>query len=133
MRSHLLAVKPLIEALRYTVYVGDAPGAPTYPYVLLWGSGGRLVSDEADGQQDDLNDLLGVTMVATTADAALMIPPAVRAVLIGARLVVAGRHVQPLRLANSQSVQVDQQVSLPPTNRHPAYVVDQYRVISEPT
>lgn len=132
MRSHLLAVKALIAPLGYQVYIGDVPGAPLHPYVLLWASGGRLVSDEMCGRQDDLNDTFGVTMVATNADAALMMPGPIRGVLIGAQPALAGRHVQPLRLSHSEPVQTDQQVTLPGTNRHPAYVVDQYRLISEP-
>lgn len=132
MRAHLLAIKALIQPLGYPVHIGDVAGSATYPYVLLWASGGDVRADELDGAQDDLNDLVGVTMVASSADAALMIPPAVRAALIGARPVVAGRHVQPLRLYDSQRVQSDPQITLPSNNRHPAFVVDLYRLISEP-
>lgn len=125
-------MKALIEPLGYPVHIGDASGSLAYPYVLLWGSGGDVTADEMDGKQDDLNDLAGVTMVATNADAALRIPPAVRGVLVGTHLTVAGRHVQPLRLFDSQRVQSDTQTTLPGTNQRPAFVVDLYRVISEP-
>jgi len=127
-----LAAKALIEPLGYPVHIGDVPGSLSYPYVLLWASGGDITADEMDGAQDDLNDLIGVTMVATNSDAALRIPPAVRAALLGVRLEVEGRHVQPLRLFDSQRVQSDTQTTLPGTNQRPAFVVDLYRVISEP-
>lgn len=137
MKAHIDAVKTLLAPWGMPVHYGDVPDDPshptTYPYVLLWSSAGRMISDEVCGTPDDLNDLLGVTTVAATADAALVAVRKVRSYLMGKRPSVAGRYVQPLRLADSRPVEVDEQVSLPDTNRHPAYLVDLYRLISEPT
>lgn len=132
MKAHLQAVRAIVASLGYDVHIGDVPSSAAYPYVLLWGSGGRMTSPTLCGAQDDLNDLFGVTMTATNASAALDMPPMIRTALLGSQLVVPGRFVQPLSLYDSQNVQVDAQVTLPRSNRHPAYVVDLYRVISEP-
>lgn len=132
MKAHLDAAKAILEGIGYAVYIGDVPGSATYPYVLLWSSAGNLDSPAMCGEQSDLDDLMYVTMTAVTSDAALFMAPTIRQALIGARLVVPGRFVQPLRITGSQRVQVDQQVTLPKPNRHPAFVVDSYRVISEP-
>lgn len=132
MKAHIEAIRALLTGLPYTVYYGDVQGAPTYPYVLLWSTTGRLVSDEVCGTQDDLNDRIGVTMVAAEPLAVLDVVRHVRAALIGARPTVPGRHVQRLRLADSQNIQPDESVRLPRTNSHPLYGVDLYRLISEP-
>ncbi len=132
MRAHIAAIEALLEPWGMPVYYGDVDDDPTYPYVLLWSTGGRLVSDEVCGTQDDLNDLLGVTVVADTTEGALAAVAKVRAHLLGQRPLVSGRHVQPLRLTDSRPIEIDEQVTLPDTNTHPAYVVDLYRLISEP-
>lgn len=130
--SHFEAVRALLEPFGKPVHIIDAPGSPTYPYVLLWGSPGLLQAAEADGVQDDIDDLVGVTHVAATPEAALVVVDRVRSYLMGARPVVEGRHVQPLRLFDSRNVEVDRDVTMPATNRHPAYAVDLYRLVSEP-
>lgn len=132
MKAHIDAVKALLAPWGKPVYYGDVPKATTYPYVLLWSSAGRLISDEVCGTPDDLNDLLGVTTVAAEADAALVAVTKVRGYLMGKQPSVAGRYVQPLRLADTRPVEVDEQVTHPDTDRHPAYLVDLYRLISEP-
>lgn len=132
MKAHLDAAKAILEGIGYPVHIGDVPGSATYPYVLLWSSAGNLDSPAMCGEQSDLNDLMRVTMTATTSHAALFMAPTIRQALIGVRLAVPGRFVQPLRLSGSEPVRVDSQVTLPRTSRHPAFVVDSYRVISEP-
>lgn len=132
MRAHIDAVKALLGSLPYAVFYGDVTGSPTYPYIMLWSGTGSLDAAEADGVQDDLNDLLGVTMVAQNPDGVLAVAAKVRPVLMGARPTVAGRKVHPLRLFSSQPVRPDESVKLPNTDAHPAYGVDQYRLLSEP-
>lgn len=132
MKAHIDGIKVLLEPYGHPVYFADVPETPTYPYVLLWSGLGRLTSDEFDGAQDDLNDLLGVTIVAATPEAVLVAGPRVRSYLLGERPIVEGRYVQPLYLHDSQQVTPDRDVTIPNTNRHPAFAVDLYRLISEP-
>lgn len=132
MAEHIAAVKELLKPYDRPVYFGDASGATDYPYVLLWASPGLLHAAEADGVQDDLNELLGVTTVAADADTVLIAAPRVRSYLLGKSPQVDGRHVQPLRLEHSERVQPDRDVTIGETNRHPAFAVDMLRLISEP-
>lgn len=132
MKAHIDAIRVLLEPYGKPVHFVDVPEAPTYPYVLLWTSAGRMVSDEVCGKLDDLNDILGVTIVGATPDAVLVATPRVRSYLMDKQPQVANRHVQPLRLFDSQNVDVDTDVTVPATNRHPAFAVDLYRLISEP-
>ena len=55
--------------------------------------------------------------------------PAGRALLAATRPTVTGRAVW-LSLESSEPAAVDRDLTLPDTNRHPAYVVDRYRLIS---
>ena len=135
MKAELDAVRQLLVpytgAENIEVYFGDVPGEPTYPYVLLWCSPGLLEAVEADGAQDDLNEPLGVTYVAETSDAVLVVADRCRKLLVGAQPTAAGRYVQPLRLEDSRAVRADEAWTLPNTDRHPAYAVDIYRLRSE--
>lgn len=132
--AHLDAIEALLSGLM-PVYIGDVPDAPAYPYVLLWSSAGNQVGASIDDVHRDLEALVGVTVAATTPRNALMEADRVRGVLAaGGRrvaLTVTGRRAS-LRLYDSRPVEVHRSVTLPGTNRHPAYVVDLYRVHSTP-
>jgi hypothetical protein len=132
MKEHIVAIRKLLEPYNRPVYFADATGATDYPYVLLWASPGLLKAAEVDGVQDDLDELLGVTMVAATTDAVLSAVPKVRGCLLGKSPQVEGRFVQALRLEDSQAVQPDRDVTIGQTNRHPSFAVDMLRLISEP-
>ena len=142
MKAHVVAVARLVETVwPFDIYYGDVGAydvfeqrvpSITYPYVLLWSSAGRLLSDEVCGTPDDLNDLIGVTTVAADAMGCLTAVGKVREALIGKAPAVAGRHTQRLRLFASEQIRPDESVRLPDTNTYPVYAVDQYRLISEP-
>lgn len=129
--SHIDAVVALVEPLGYPVYLVDVPKSPRFPYVLLWSSAGRMVADAVCDEQDDLDDLLGVTYVAGTPAAAMVVAESVRGVLMDAAPVVAGWSSS-LRLFDVRDVQVDRDATTPELNRHPAFGVDIYRYRSTP-
>jgi hypothetical protein len=129
--AHLEAVQALLDPLGYPVYFVDVPQVPTYPYVLLWSSAGHMVAEAICDEQADLDDLLGVTFVAGTPAAALVVAAAVRRVLMDSEPDVAGWSSL-LRLFDSRPVQVDRDVTNPALNRHPAYGVDIYQYRSTP-
>lgn len=130
MLAHITAIKALLAPVGAVYYV-DVPDAPALPYVLLWGSSGVPSDDVPISGADDLTDLLGVTAVAGTPDGVLIVRSRVRTLLDGAHPIVAGRLVT-LRLFDSRPTQVDREVTIPNTNRHPAYGVDLYRLTSVP-
>jgi hypothetical protein len=129
MRAHITAIRALAEPL-YPTHYAEVHGDPTYPYVLVWSSPGRLTTATLSDALDILDDTLGVTAVALTGEGVLAVQAAVRAVLHGATLAVPGRFAG-LRLAGSQPVAVDHTVTLT-DGRHPAYGVDTYRIHSVP-
>lgn len=131
MLAHITAVKALLAPLGYAVYYVDVPEAPAFPYVLLWGTGGIAGPEQPMSGPADLTDRLGVTCVAGTPEGVLIAAARVRGVLDGAEPAVAGRRVW-LSLWDSRAVQVDREVTIPNTNRHPAYGVDLYALTSVP-
>lgn len=131
MLAHITAIKALLAPLGYAVYYVDVPEAPTLPYVLLWGTGGVAGPERPLSGPADLTDRLGVTCVAGTPDGVLIVTGRVRGALDGARPTVVGRSVW-LNLWDARAVQVDREVTIPNTNRHPAYGVDLYALTSVP-
>lgn len=135
MRAHIAAIKALIPSA-YTVYFVDVPDAPTYPYVLLWTSAGSPgVEANMCGANLDIDAVVGVTHVATSPDGVLAATAKTRPALQPGgrikRLAVPDRAAW-IEFYDAQNVQVDRDVTLPSSNRHPAYAVDLYRLTSTP-
>lgn len=131
MRAHIDGVRALLLPAGYPVHFIEVPAAATFPYVLLWTSSGRMESEALCDELEDLNDILGVTAVGLTADAVLSAQRKVRPLLSDASPVVPGRSVS-LRYFDSQTVQVDRDVTLPAPNLHPKFGADLYRLRSVP-
>lgn len=122
----MAALAPSIPCYYVTV-----PTGATYPYVLLWSTGGDGGPESSITADSDLSDLLGVTVVDTTPLNALRAVAIVRGVLDGLKPTVTGRSVW-VSFAFSGQVQPDPDVTLPTTNLHPFFVVDRYRLTSTP-
>jgi len=121
------AIVALAATSGYPAFFVDVPTAPTLPYVLVWSSGGNLALERpVSDSHTDTDDLIGVTTVAGTPAGVLIAQAAVRGVLDLKSPVVAGRTTV-LELVSSQPVQMDRDVTIPGTNRNPAYAVDMYR------
>lgn len=132
MREVVEAVIARLGAAGLTAYWLDVPTAPTWPYVLLWGSAGGLSSVTVAGDRDHLSDRLGVTSVSESALGVLDVSRRARAALTGWSPTSTVWHVQPLVVVDSQQAQPDRDVVLPPTNRNPYFAVDLYRLVGEP-
>ncbi len=132
MRDHFAAIKVMLEPLGRQIYTIEATGSPTYPYLLLWGLPGQLTADAVDGVQKTYSDLLRVTSVGATPEAAMEVRRLSRGLLLDQRPFVEGRFVHELRMVDAMDVMPDRDVTMPQTNRHPAYGVDVYRLISDP-
>ena len=133
MKAHIDAISALVP---YPTYFVDVPSSPTYPYVLLWSSAGAPGREFVlAGVNEDIDEPIGVTAVAATPSGVLTMQKAIRAVLNpgGALLglVVPGRAAS-IRLYDSRPIDVDREVSIPSSNRHPALGVDMYRITSTP-
>ena len=132
MLEHLDGVRALLAGLGMDVHLVDVAATPTYPYVLLWCSPGLLVAELLDDRQTLLDDRIGVTTVADTAEGAFAAAKRVRDALNDQTPVVPGRHVEPLTLRDARPVAPDRDVTLEATKTHPCFAVDMYRLASSP-
>lgn len=133
MIDHVAAIEAAFAAAGLVSHFVDAPGA-TPPYHLLWTGSGTVPAEASVDPAGDFTDTLGVTSVAGTPKGALIAQREAREALApfaAGSTVVAGRIVW-LTLYDSRSVQVDRDVTVTSTNRHPAYAVDMYRLVSVP-
>jgi hypothetical protein len=134
--AHITALTALLTTAGIRVSYVDGPEVPVLPYVLLWGGAGLPGVDQPiTDVRTDIDSMIGVTAVALTPEAVLIVQSAVRAVLAPSgsakTLTVTGR-IASMRLADSQPITVDTAVVDTATNRHPCYGVDLYRLISIP-
>lgn len=134
IREHYDGVQALLPA-GMTVYRGDVPDDPKYPYVVLWGDLGDESSGGPDGDslRDDLSVLslrLRATYAGLTFDSVLIQCRNVRAALSRKTPTVAGWHCNPLRQSSLMDVQVDRDVTITGTGAHPLYAVDEFALTS---
>lgn len=125
MREHIAALRGLLTAAGLTSYYVEAPSTAPRPYVLVWSSSGRPTTEAAVSPSSDFQDVVGVTSVADTPEAVLIVQGRARAALAGTP-VVAGRLVW-LTLEDSRPVTVDRDVTPPRP-----YGVDLFRLVSVP-
>lgn len=143
-RAHWTALKAALEPLGYEVYFTDATTknlpdgtreVPAPPYLVVWSDSGRIDSPDLADAHVGTDARFGLTWVATSPEAALVVgerarnhlTPAGRGDLPG----VPGERVWLLH-EDTRGVQVDRDVVARDSNRHPAYGVDMFRLISTP-
>lgn len=132
MRAHIDAVKSLLAGGGVTAYWVDVAVSPVYPYALLWGpSWGDSAETTLGGCDTDMDRSLMVTCVAANPDVLLTFVDRVKSIMDGSSPLVAGRSTD-LRYVRSETTDVDRTVTIPPTNRHPAFAVEAYRYRSTP-
>jgi hypothetical protein len=127
-------IRAALTAAGLSNYFADAGSAPTLPYVLVWTGSGAPPIEDSVSPVGDFEASFGVTSVAGTPDGVLIVQAAARAALASfasGSTAVAGRVVW-LTLEDSRAVQVDTDVTVTATGKHPAYGVDAYRLVSTP-
>lgn len=134
MKAHLDAIDARLTATAPTHLIW-ATGA--HPYYVLTSpayspTDERSVADETDGAIDAL---VRVKAVTGTADGVLRMLDLARDELSpnleATPLTVAGRSAT-IRFVRSEFVDVDQDVTITGTDRHPFVGVDTYRIVSQP-
>lgn len=134
MIAHLQAVKALLVPQGRPVHLVDATGETSYPYYVVWPSTGARGAEGALDQNADLSFLIGVTAVGQTVESAGMVARSGRALLGPTKpvpLVVPGRRAW-ICWDGLATGDVDRDVTLPNTNRHPAFEAHMYQVESIP-
>lgn len=134
MITHLEAVQARLATLGDPVHLVEAPASPTYPYFLVWPSTGAPGLDAALRENGDESFLIAVTAVGELPTAAGNRATAGKQ-LLGPRrfvpLTVPGRRAW-IKWEGLATAGVDRDVTLPDTNRHPAFEAHLYRVESIP-
>lgn len=118
----------LLSTLGYKVYDTDVSDTPMFPYILVWGGDAApAIEGTLDSRNDGVSDRVGVTIAAGTPAGVRTVHAQVRALLQpdGYPVDVGGFR---LKLRDHQPTQVDRDVTLTGTNRHPAFCVDLYNV-----
>lgn len=119
----------ILRTLGYSVYDTDVPEAsPKLPYILVWGGNSSPHPEQSVASQaDGVSDRVGVTVTAGTPAGARQLHQLVRELLQpgGFPREIGGFHV---KIRDHQPVQIDRDVTLASTGRHPAYCVDMYSV-----
>ena len=114
----------LLKTLGWQVYDTDVPEQPKYPYMVVWGDDSRPhVETPLSDRMLGVQDRVGVTYAAGTPEGVRLLVSAGREVLQpgGYPLSLAGFT---LKLTDHQQVDVDRDVVIAGSNRHPAFSVD---------
>jgi hypothetical protein len=113
-----------------TVYLGNVPKTPAFPYAVLWGSLGDEVSESLEDIPDELRINFRVTYVGLTFAQVAWVASKVRPALNRAKPYVNGWMSGRLRQASLMDVQTDFSVTLP-DGAHPVYAVDEFALTAD--
>ena len=108
-----------------TVYVGNVPDKPSFPYAVLWGSLGDEVSESLGDVPDELRINFRVTYVGLTLASVAWVASRVRPALNRAKPYVHGWVSGRMRQSSLMDVQTDFTVTLS-DGAHPVYAVDEF-------
>lgn len=130
IREHYAAIQAMLPG-SLTVYKGNVPDKPEYPYVVLWGDQGRADTEALSDNPTDLTLRVHVTVAGMSFDSVAIVIDLVRSALNRKKPAVAGRYVGPLVQSSVMGIQTDFTVNIPGEG-HPLYAVDQYLLQSAP-
>lgn len=130
IRDHHQAILDLLSGLPMTLYDGQVPDQPQFPYAVLFGDTGFERATRLCATSDRADFRFQVTSVGLTVESALIVADAARKLLVDARPVVSGRSCGPIRRETSIPVRPDTDVTLPDSNRHPMFAADTYHFVS---
>jgi len=110
-------------------WAAENPGAGQY--VVLWTPPHSADEDEALIRGTASTASLRLTAVAGTLDGVQIMLDRIRGLLDKHTASVTGRHVL-LTWERSEAIDLDRTVTIPNTDRHPAFGVDTYTIHSQP-
>lgn len=128
--EHAQVVKGLLVGLTHTLYDGQVPDRPGFPYAVVRMTTGDEDATKLCGISDEAVFRIYMTSVGLTDTAAAVVADAVRTLLLDVRPVVAGRTCTPIRKETSLPIQPDRDWTDPDSGLNPMYAVDTYRFTS---
>lgn len=128
--DHYRAVRALLDPLPITLYDGQVPDRPAFPYVVFYmdTSNGRVTRLCSRTNRADFRFML--TSVGLSAESAMIAADSARHLVLDIRPDVAGRRCTQIRHETSIPVRADTDVTLPDSHRHPMFAVDTYHFVS---
>lgn len=136
MIRHLQAMKSLIEAAGFEVWLIDATGSTRWPRVTITPAYARPGVDRPlSGSRDDIDEDVRVTSAGLAAESVVPVAARVRAILSPGngpgRLDVPGRSAA-VQFVRRELTGVDRGITDTATDRHPIYTVETFRLVSVP-
>lgn len=128
--AHKQAVKDLFAGFPHTLYDGQVPDKPSFPYAVLYMDTGVGRVTKLCARTDLSTYRFQVTSVGLSDESARIVADAARARVLDVRLTVAGQSCNPIRHETSIPLRPDTDVTIPDSNLHPMYAVDTYRIPS---
>ena len=135
MKAHLDAIKAELAPLEYTTHFFAAPVVSSQYLIVSSPSWGGPLEAPVAATSGSVDVDVRVKAVTGTPEGVAIMLGRVRA-LLGpdnewVRLTVAGRSAH-VRFVRSEFIDVDRDVTITNTDRHPGVGVDTYRLVSEP-
>ena len=127
-RDHWLAFLALLPS-DLTVYRGNVPAAPKYPYVLAGMGVGTREAETVSDEPSEHTNRYRITVAGLTEDSVMIVQDRTRDVLDRATPTLPGWSTARLRLNPLTPVLEDLTVSLT-EGRHPFYAVDEYETLT---
>lgn len=128
--EHHDAVLGLLSGLSFTLYDGQVPDPPTFPYAVVFMDTDNETATKLCGGSDVAEWRFQVNSVGLTRAAAAIVADAARALVLDVRPVVAGRKCERIKKETSIPVRPDTDLTNPETKLHPMFAVDRYRFTS---
>lgn len=133
IREHAEAVLALLASGAHTLYDGQVPDEPSYPYWVLYFDPGSELATRLCATSNRADLRFQLISVGLTAEAAQIVADDGRSLVLDRVLSVAGRVCTPIRRESALPIRPDRDVIDPSTNRHPLYSVDTYHFVSYAT
>ena len=136
MKAHLDAIRAELESLEYATHLFAAPVVSSQYLILSSPSWGGPLEAPVASTSGSVDVDVRVKAVAGTPEGVAIMLGRVRS-LLGpdnewVRVAVSSRVAQ-VRFVRSEFIDVDRDVTITNTDRHPGVGVDTYRLVSEPT
>jgi hypothetical protein len=111
-----------------TLYEGQVPSKPSFPYAVLYADTGVEDATKLCGGSNRLDYRFQITSVGLTAASVFIVVDAARSLVLDVRPTIAGRTCRRVDHETSIPVRPDEDVTITETGRHPMYAVDTYRL-----
>lgn len=124
--EHHAAILAMLDGLPFTLYDGQVPDEPAFPYAVVFMDTDDEMATKLCGNSDVAEFRFQVTSVALERAGVAIVADAVRSRVLDVRPVVAGRSCERVDKESSIPIRVDADVTDPDTRLHPMFSADRF-------